>query len=474
MLVRHIVEAVILAIAVACLNLLVPDDPGFLAATVNPYLLVAFAVGAYRGWIAGTIALVFGFGFVFLSFGVVLDNLFPEVFSPIDLSTLDPRLYPRRGTLGLSALLGIFIFGMIHFVWYRRTHHLQKEVEKFSRECKASHEQRGALLVTTSELERRVAGQRDSLSYLNSQWRKLSSQNVESTLRIIHDTVRELTGAERCSLWQHDPVSGELVVRTTAGWSTNAPDSRRLPVNGSIEGWVLRNGLIFSVKHLVRYDTLKRLDRGTIVYAVPLRAGDRIWGVIDVEQLPFERFNSYTEHLVHLGTTVPAAPLAQAIAYESGQDPVDQSADTGYPLCEQLIHVLNTEVTERRIDGASLSMVLIQITNYHELVSSSGLDGTSYVVRAIFSAAKSMDIGSVHCFHYKSDGQLAVVCPDRDFDGAALFFLDLLRWAAETVWSDIIQIRPELIVGYSSLASGVDNADSLLRMAENLLEMQKR
>ena len=471
---RYLLEAVILAIAAAALNLLEPDDPGLLTATVNPYLLVAFAVAAYRGWIPGYVALVAGAAVVFLAFGVVLDDLFPDAFPAVGPAAFDPRVHPRLGTLALSAVLGVLLFGLIHFAWHRRTARAQAEAAALDRERSTLETQRGALLAATGELERRVSGQRDSLAYLHSRWRELSSQNVETTLRVVLDTVRELTGAQRCSLWQHDPAAGELVVRTTAGWGADESAARRLPVNGSIEGWVLRNGRLFSVKHLTRYDTLQRVDRGTAIYSLPLRAGTRLWGVIDVEELPFERFNAHTEHLLLVVAAVAAAPLAQAIAYESGLEAADLSADTGYPLFEQLMRVLRTEVTARAIDGGSLSVVLIQLSNYHHVVSASGLDSTARVIVSVFEAAKEIAGGSVRCFHYKNDGQLAVICPDLDFDGAALLALDLLRWATESPWTDAGGgVRPEIIVGYSSLAPGVDDADALLRMAENLLAMQR-
>ena len=471
---RYLIEALVLAIAAFALNLLAPDDPGLLDAAVNPYLIAAFVVAAYRGWVPGYAALAVGAALAYLAFEILPGA--PVRFTiTAEWADADPLAHPRLGTLALTGVLGVLLFGLIHFAHGRRTRRLQHEAAELGRERAVVDRQRTALLAASSELERRVSGQRDSLAYLHSRWRELSSQNVEDTLRVVLDTVTELTGAERCSLWQLDTASAELVVRATAGWDADDPAERRLPVNGSIEGWVLRNDRLFSAKHLTRYDTLRRVDRGTVVYAAPLRAGARAWGVIVLDSLPFERFNAHTEHLLLLVAAVAAAPLEQAIAYESGQGPADRSADTGYPRFEQLARVLRTEVACRAADGGSLSVVLIQIGNYHRLVSAAGLDRAGEVVARVFQAAKETAAGSVRCFHYKHDGQLAVVCPAMDFDGAALFALDFLRWAAETTWTDDIgEVRPEFIAGYSSLARGVDDADALLRMAENLLAMQSR
>jgi len=471
---RYLIEALFLAATAFALNLLAPDDPGLLDAAVNPYLLAAFVIAALRGWLPGYLALAAGAALAYLAFEVLPGE--PARFTiTADWVAADPLAHPRLETLVLTGVLGVLLFGLIHFVHARRARRLRREAAELGHGRDVAERQRTALLAAASELERRVSGQRDSLAYLHSRWRELSSRNVEDTLRVVLDTVTELTGAERCSLWQLDTAAGELVVRFTAGWDAEDPAERRLPAAGSIEGWVLRNDRLFSAKHLARYDTLRRVDRGAAVYAAPLRAGARAWGVIVVEDLPFERFNAHTEHLLLLVAAVAAAPLEQAIAWESGLDPADRSAATGYPRFEQLARVLPAEVAGRAAHGGSLSVVLIEIVNHHRLVSAAGPDRAAEVVARVFQAATEAAAGSVRCFHYKHDGQLAVVCPAVDFDGAALLALDFLRWAAETTWPhDIGEVRPEFTLGYSSLARGIDDADALLRTAENLLAMQHR
>lgn len=458
--VRYLIEAFALAAVAFAVDLTDRGDPGLLDAAVNPYLLAALAIAAWRGWLPGYAALAAGTALAFAGLAI-----FP--------AAADPLAHPRLPALAVTAVLGVLVFGLISFAWDRRVRRVQQERE-------AAERQRAGLLAAASELERQVSGQRDSLAYLHSRWRELSSADVDGTLRVLLDTVSELTGADRCSLWQLDAEAGELTVRATVGWDADDPAERRLPVNGSIEGWVARNDRLFTAKHLTRYDTLRRADRGAVIYAAPLRAGARAWGVIDVERLPFERFNAHTEHLLLLTAAVAAAPLEQAIAYESDLGPAGRSAYTGYPLFTHLDRVLRAEVAARAANGGALSVILIRICNYHRLVSdasagSGGAELGDRVIEAVFRAARQSAAGPARCFHYKEDGQLAVMCPGLDFDGAALTALDLLSWAAGPAAPDGAGgARPELAVGYSSLARGVDDADALLRMAENLLAMQHR
>lgn len=453
---RYLIEAFAVAAAAFAVDLTDRADPGLLDAAVNPYLLAALAAAAWRGWLPGYAALVAGAALAYAGLAI-----FP--------AASDPLAHPRLPALAVTAALGVLVFGLIHFAWRRR---LQQEAAECGREREAAERQRTGLLAAASELERQVSGQRDSLAYLHSRWRELASADVDRTLRVLLDTVAELTGADRCSLWQFDAEAGELAVRATAGWDADDRAERRLPVNGSIEGWVLRNDRLFSAKHLTRYDTLRRADRGAVIYAAPLRAGARTWGVIDVERLPFERFNAHTEHLLLLAAAVAAAPLEQAIAYEADLQPADRSVYTGYPLFAHLDRVLRAEVAARAADGGALSVILIRIGNYHRLVSD-GAEHGDRVIEAVFRAVREI-AGAARCFHYKQDDQLAVICPGLDFDGAALTALDLLSWAAGPSPDGAGGARPELAVGYSSLARGVDDADALLRTAEHLLAMQHR
>lgn len=459
---RYLIEAFALAAVAFAVDLTDRGDPGLLDAAVNPYLLAALAITAWRGWLPGYTALAAGAALAYAGLAIVP-------------AAADPLLHPRLPALAVTAVLGVLVFGLIHFSWRRRVRRLRREAADLGREREVAERQRTGLLAAASELERQVSGQRDSLAYLHSRWRELSSANVDRTLRVVLDTVSELTGADRCSLWQFDAEAGELVVRATAGWDADDPAERRLPINGSIEGWALRNERLFSAKLLPRYDTLRRVDRGAVVYAAPLRAGARAWGVIDVERLPFERFNAHTEHLLLLAAAVAAAPLEQALAYESDLEPADRSAYTGYPLFAHLDRVLRAEVAARAAGGGTLSVILIWIRNYHRLVSDADAECGDRVIEAVFRAVREIAAGTARCFHYKYDGQLAVVCPGLDFDGAALLALDLLTWAAKPAPPDGAGgARAELTVGYSSLAPGVDDADALLRMAENLLAMQHR
>ena len=137
--------------------------------------------------------------------------------------------------------------------------------------------------------------------------------------------------------------------------------------------------------------------------------------------------------------------------------------------------MLRAEADERTANGESLSVVLIQLGNYHQLMMTVGLDRTDDIIRRVFHAITHLSPGFVSCFHYKNEAQLAVVCPGLDFDGAAILALDFLRWSAEVSWpDDLVESRPEFTVGFSSLAPGVNDTEELLLMAENLLAMQNR
>ncbi len=64
--------------------------------------------------------------------------------------------------------------------------------------------------------------------------------------------------------------------------------------------------------------------------------------------------------------------------------------------------------------------------------------------------------------------------PHLDYDGASLFSLETLGMINEKEWTLNEQIvNLEVMIGYASLSEEQLEAEGLLQIAENILEMQK-
>ena len=77
-------------------------------------------------------------------------------------------------------------------------------------------------------------------------------------------------------------------------------------------------------------------------------------------------------------------------------------------------------------------------------------------------------------FSYREDSQLAVLCPNLDYDGASLYCLEALAAINKKDWKiggEAVEL--EMIAGYASAKVGLYEAEGLLRQAEHLLLLQK-
>ena len=488
---KRATEVLLLAAAVAAADVAFASDPGFLALAGLPYFIIALFVTANRTRELGYATLLVAFA---LAWGarLGLHQLQVAGYGPLPYA----ELWARGRLPLLIGIVAIFAFGQISRRRSRgvanptpaaaapavdgsvagtgSAHPPPPEVEEAPVEPAVLQEQVQALTVANRTLQNRVAGQPDSITYLYTRLNELYSQNVQRALEVMLDSVRFFTHAQKLSIWHYDRGAQQLTVRAHHGWDDAAPRPASLPADGSIEGWVARNNQRFSVKMLLHYDNLSRMDSGDVIYSFPVTAGRGVWGVLEVEALPFEQFNTYTEQMLLLILSLAAPALEQALDYESSIIHADVNEETGLPEFGQFNRLLGEEVARRGGDQSTVSIILIELANYAALVEAAGRSAAAQVLDQLITTAVKNSDGAAHAFHYKETGQMALIYPDLDFDGASLFALNYLEWMTQANWEQIAgEKMPEVILGYSSLSPQTSTADSMMEMAENLLEMQK-
>jgi hypothetical protein len=82
--------------------------------------------------------------------------------------------------------------------------------------------------------------------------------------------------------------------------------------------------------------------------------------------------------------------------------------------------------------------------------------------------------GTALVFQYKEINQFAVVLPNLDYDGAAMFCLNLIEMNMKqryAVGTD--PVTPEIVLGYGNARPNHRSELDMIELAENLLVMQK-
>lgn len=465
-------EILAFSLVLGAVNYFFPDNPGFLEGFFNPYLVLSLFIAVYHGKYYGFLSLAFS--------AVVIALGLPAAVGLIARGTLQlplglwQRLWERAPLPAAAALVEVYLLGLVRDSLVRRDAAGRRKLAAFSRDKGLLKRQVRALQSANGELEERISRQEDSITSLYSQIQVLNSLNLSKALQAILEMVRRFTGATRCSIWEHKPESRRLEPVARLGEEPADGRMGAIAVEGSIEGWVVRNNSMFSVKMLLENEQLAKLDAGRAIIALPIAAGRKIWGVLVVEEMPFAKYNLYAERLLLLIMALAGSALERAIEYEAVVRQEDINPVTGLPSFSQFYALLARELSHQDAENGTLAVLVLELLNFPALAAEHGEEQALRLLAEIAPLVRELSNGKARVFHYKSEAQLVVLAPNLDADGASLFSLNLLTRVSERQWAlRDTRVFLELILGFGVRAGAGQSADDLLEAAENLLEMQK-
>lgn len=462
-------ELFLFALIIGSINLLFPETPGFLSSGANPYILLCFVVSAYYGRYPGFVQLAFC--------AAITIAALPEAIHALDHNIGGSSIRSQIAAQGLApavvGVVGVYLFGFIRDANHHAFERLRDRFRVSIRARVRLDLRATALQEVNRELEERVLHQDDALTTLYAQVQELYSYNLEKTLDRLIETIQRFSGATSASVWVLDRDAREMRLMAQRGGEL-AGMRTRLPIDGSIEGWVVRNDTAFSVRLLSRYANLRELDTGRNIMTLPIMIGRQVWGVLNIEKMPFERYNRYTERLLQMILSLVAPALEKATEYESTLAVAEMDLHTGLPSYSHFHTLLEREAYRTGLQKGSLSVIIIEVTNAEDLRRDNGDEGYFGLLNRMVDLLSQLAEKRATLFRYKQENQLSVLFPNLDYDGASLFCLDFLSAITSTDWRiGEAPVSVDVVVGYAAIGEKARRADELIDSAERLLEMQK-
>jgi len=463
-------EIVALILVIGTVNLFFADDPGYASLYYIPYLLASALIAAVYGAWWGA--------FAFIVSIAVLAGALPWALYLVseEWSTKGywDTLFRSSYIPGAVGLFCVYLFGLIRTTEKSRNRELKNRIQTLARENWLMKRKSEALFKVNRELDERVSRQQDAITSLHTQLRKLDTLDVNQALDVLLETVQIFTRAAKASVWRFEESKKELRLAASRGWDTDESIETSIPVDGTIEGWVYRNNSLFSVRMLLQYDNLEKMDTGRNIITIPINLSQHTWGVLNIQEMPFEKYNFYSERILQIIASLAEHSIERAVAYESiiQKDEVDER--TGLPLFSQFFRTLEEEVRRAGVQKSTFSIILVELTNYDRLAEESGTDAAKGLVKEISEELQQISDRKAHCFQYKEEYQIALLIPSLDIDGVSLFSLETLEKINSGDWKvggEPTQI--EAVIGFSVYSGEGETTDQLLEQAENLLEMQK-
>ncbi len=460
---RQIVELLFISFIFFLLNLLFPEDPGFLKKNINPYLIAVILTSAYYGRLYGYLSIIFSLMFIFIPINTELS--IPEYILYV-WNLINIRL--------VIVVIAVYFLGMIHnsFVSQIRTQRIY--MKKVSLEKYKLQKELNSISAVNRELEERVLRQQDSVTALYTQVKAMHSQNLSKTLNVLISTVQKFSWAEKASIWEYERDSKQLVMVANVGWDSDDALNTIENVDSTINGWVFRNDSIFSVRMLLEYENLSAIDTKRNILTFPINLSSSVWGVLNIESMPFSKYNLYTEKLLAILIDLAGTAIERAAEYEALIEYNEVNPQTNLPSVSQFFSFIENEIIKSSDNKNTFSVIIIELTDFDELISEYGEKQIYRIILLMLDKLHSLSGNMIDFFHYKEKNQIAIYYPNIDYDGASLFCLESLGFINTYNWTiNDNKILLDVILGYSSLGSDFIGADDLLDLAENLLEMQK-
>ena len=471
---RITLEAAAVSVILAGINLLYPEDPGFSGLHFAPYALAAFLFASYYGTGYGLASLLLSSVSIIGLLPLVGTLVFRGAGLSVETFTGPFASLRKTAPVPVPVIAVItYLFGAIRAGHRGESGNRLKRFEDTSKENWRLRQENRALQTVNTEIEGRVSKQKDSMTSLYTQIRKLDTLDLGEGLGVLLETVRMFAGVTKASVWRFDGSRGALVLAAATGWEDGKSEAG-IRLDDTIEGWVFRNTSIFSVRMILQYDNLGRMDTGRNIITLPISIGRKVWGVLNIEELPFEKYNLYTERILQIILSLAEHAVERAVEYQSLIETEEIDTVTGLPLFSQFHRMLEDETERAATVGGTVSVIILQIANYLELAERHDPRNLRILVKDLASLLLPLIDNRGKFFQYKEESQLAIIYQNLDFDGASLFCLEALERINSGTWRVGDHEEPlEMIVGYAAGGGTVTDADSLISQAENLLEMQK-
>ncbi|MFH0977051.1 MAG: diguanylate cyclase [Spirochaetota bacterium] len=451
-----------------------PEDPGLLHTGYNPYFIIIIFFSCFYGKISGIIALLVSITGIVINFAVINykydifggTEYFIQYFFGINYNEVMQFLFM---SFIFAVLFGEIrdTLGVILNKHKNKIEELEEKENKLDRELKA-------ISMVNEEYQDRILGQQNSLISLYSTMISLNSLDMEKIYPNILEAIVKFSGAGKCSLWQYNREEKALLLLATHGWSGIKAEDRKISDSDNITGWVARNNAMFSVKLLQKHANLLEIDKKNNIITVPVNIGNLVWGIINIEEMPFVKYNLYSEQLIMMIADLAAPIIGNAIRFDEISRKGEVDEVTGLPSIDEMFSALKEEFGKAFSYNTKLSFVVFELSNSEELLEKYSGNEVLELLRTVAQLVKRESKKDAMIFQYKGRFQFSLILPNMDYDGAAMLCLTFIeKINSEEFKIGEISMHPEIILGYSSMRPNLKSEEDIMMLAENLLEMQK-
>ncbi len=327
------------------------DNPGFIGVEPHPYWLVVLPIAARYGFAAG-----FQSGLLASFLFLAMNKLAFSDFGLADLA--------QSETFGLPVLfiaVGVIV-GEIRETRKKREDLLDAEVGELTRKLEIVTKRYGVLNRAKEELDTRIISQEDTLSTLYEAAQGLKSLREEEIYPAVFAILKEVISAESASIYMVE--ENTLVLRGELGERERTPEAD--PAEGMMGRAIALNETI-SINTLTASEEFAVSDSGIVVSTALTGERNRVLGVLNIEKIPFLKFNPHTVRMTGLIADWCGTAIENARTFKETKDKNIADDITGTYTAGYLRARLEEEFNRARRYRSPLSVVLLSIHGFEEM-----------------------------------------------------------------------------------------------------------
>ncbi|MCA9410080.1 MAG: sensor domain-containing diguanylate cyclase [Candidatus Omnitrophica bacterium] len=307
----------------------------------------------------------------------------------------------------------------------------------------------------------------------------VSTFDVDTVLRLIVRGIRDVTGADACSIMLLDEEGEYLFIRASEGIPEDIAKTVRIRKGENIAGWVAQEGRPLLISNIEEDDRFECTAKGRYstnsVLSVPLKAKGRLLGVINVNRLVSTRpFNSNDENLLMIFSNQAAIALENARLYNELQRLAITDGLTGLANHRAFQDQLKVELARASRFFQEVSLLIIDIDHFKSINDSFGHQRGDHVLRCVGQALQRLVRKMDMVARYGGE-EFAIIMPQTD-KSEAIRIADRIRKSVEKErWVEEDPTRSiTLSMGVSEYPKDAHDPAILVELADLALYQSKQ
>lgn len=375
-------------------------DLGFLHTPFHPYLVVILPIAARYGFRGGMLS---GFIAAILYFGF-------RIYNSTDPSVLDYVQVEFWGMPTVFAVTGI-VLGEIRES--QKTRYKQLFVEKSDLEISCSHlsEQFGVLSKAKREIDTRIISQEQTLNTLHEAAQALRTLKLGAIYPAVLNMLADYLHVQKATIYMLKE-DGLLHLIESFGHDGDAlPDT--IPPGQGMAGQCFASGKTRTLPMELHQG---QLPDAQILMSAPIvkPSNNTVAGVLNVEKMPFLKFNPETIKMVALMADWCGASIDNAIIYEDTKEKLIADEITGAFTPEYLHYRLKEEFDRAKRYHTTMSIVYLEIIDFKDFSTSTKRDVLMVLSLVLKNLLRNVDL----LFLHGKPGKFILMLPSTPADGA--------------------------------------------------------